>query len=266
MQCIITNIFENINITRQNQSTVTGISNVSNVSASWNNIHPRGEHLSTPVHINSCEPTQISNRFETLLIENNENDCNIENGNYEVNNNNNLHNGFNKNRGLATAVKRRSSVVINQHPENQHDFRKIVRPGNSSYSDVTRHGKNIKIISDSIPKGLRMYEFNRYIKSGKASIITFPGATAKRLSHYCLPTLIDDKPEVVVIHAGCNDLSTKRGEVLNRNIKEVTDDIINIGKKCMEHGAKKICISSIVRSKTRRADLACKMRKLDFRT
>ena len=59
--------------------------------------------------------------------------------------------------------KGRPSVVINQHPENKILFGNIVRPGNSSYSDITRYGKNIKIICGSIPKGLRMYEFNKYI-------------------------------------------------------------------------------------------------------
>ena len=69
-----------------------------------------------------------------------------------------------------------------------------MRRGNNFYSDITRYGKNIKMIGDSIPKGLRMYEFNRYIESGRESIITFHEVTTKRLSHSCLPT-----PEAVVI-------------------------------------------------------------------
>ena len=45
------------------------------------------------------------------------------------------------------------------------------------------------IISDSIPRGLKMRAFNSYIKGGRAHIKAFQGATAKRLHHYILPTL-----------------------------------------------------------------------------
>ena len=34
-------------------------------------------------------------------------------------------------------------------------------PGNSTYSDVTKSGKNIKLMSDSIPRG------NNLVKGGK---------------------------------------------------------------------------------------------------
>ena len=95
-----------------------------------------------------------------------------------------------------------------------------------------------------------MYAFNKYIESGRASFVTFPGATDKRLLHYCLPTLADEKPEVFVIHAGCNDLSTKRGEVLNQTVaNEVAGVIIDMGKVCIQNGVNKVFISSIVFSK-----------------
>ena len=75
--------------------------------------------------------------------------------------------------------------------------------------------------------------------------------TAKRLLHYCLPTLADEKPEVVVIHVGCNDLTTKRGELLNQTfVNEVADVIIDMGKVCIQNGVNKVFISSIVCSKT----------------
>ena len=196
------------------------------------------------------------NRFDVLCNdkENHENDINITTDDeviitYNQTNNSNVDKTFITTR-TTKASKGRPSVVVNQHPENQTVFGNIVRPGNSSYSDITRYGKNIKIICDSIPKGLRMYEFNKYVESGRASIATFPGATAKRLLHYCLPTLADEKPEVVVIHVGCNDLSTKRGEALNQTVvNEVADVIIDMGKVCIKNGVNKVFISSIVCSK-----------------
>ena len=94
-----------------------------------------------------------------------------------------------------------------------------------------------------------MREFNQWLGSGTASIVSFPGATTKRLLHYSLPTLKEENPEVVVIHVGCNNLSSKKGEVLSINVNEVADDIIKIGKACYDNGVSKVFISSLVYNK-----------------
>ena len=54
-----------------------------------------------------------------------------------------------------------------------------------------------------------MREFNDYVISGNVGLKSFPGATAKHLKHYALPTLHEDKPDAVIVHVGCKDLSTK---------------------------------------------------------
>ena len=73
---------------------------------------------------------------------------------------------------------------------------------------------------------------------------------AKRLSnYYCLPTFTDDKPELVVIHARCNDLAKSRGKALNQTINEVADDIINIEGNCMGHGQTKYLFRALFAKK-----------------
>ena len=74
--------------------------------------------------------------------------------------------------------------MVNNHPENQHVFKTV--PGNRTYSYITKKGKAIKLFADSIPRGLRMNEFNRFINSGKAYLKAFPGATASRIHHYII--------------------------------------------------------------------------------
>ena len=124
------------------------------------------------------------------------------------------------------------NVVINNHPENQHNFRNIPRDVAANH----REEKNIKIISDSIPRGLKMREFNSYIKGGRAHIKAFQGATAKRLHHYILPTLEEENPDIVILHVGYNDSAPKDNDLENINVKSVANEIINIGKMCNQHG------------------------------
>ena len=73
--------------------------------------------------------------------------------------------------------------VINQRTESVNKF-------------PERNLKNIRILSDSIPKGIRRWEFNKYVKSGSARIKSFPGTTTKQLrDFYSIPTLQEEKPD-----------------------------------------------------------------------
>ena len=94
-----------------------------------------------------------------------------------------------------------------------------------------------------------MHEFNSYVDSERAINITFHGAMAKRLSNYSLPTFIDDKPELVVIDARCNDLEKSRGKALNQTINEVADDIINIEGNAWNTGQTKYLFRALFAKK-----------------
>ena len=62
------------------------------------------------------------------------------------------------------------------------------------------------MFSNSIPKGIRIRELNRYITNATAVIKSFPGATSKELIHYVVPTLQEDSFNSAVIHIGINDI------------------------------------------------------------
>ena len=67
-------------------------------------------------------------------------------------------------------VKRRPPVVINKKPENQHNFQRVnhlaVNDRNIDHKELRlrnrRKIKRIIMFSDSIPKGIRIHEFNYY--------------------------------------------------------------------------------------------------------
>ena len=78
---------------------------------------------------------------------------------------------------------------------------------------------------------------------GKAHLNGFSRANIKRLDHFITPTLEEDQPDIVIIHIGSNDITYNA--VDQRDVKDIVNRIINIGKKCLSCGVKEVIISSI---------------------
>ena len=62
------------------------------------------------------------------------------------------------------------------------------------------------MFSDSIQKGIRIHEFNRYITNATARLKMFPGTTSKELTHYVVPTLQEESFSSALINIGINDI------------------------------------------------------------
>ena len=122
----------------------------------------------------------------------------------------------------------------NAHPENQTTFSKVpIIPGDKSNSDtITKktEQENILIFSDSIPNRIKMYNFNKALKNGKAKHLSFPGTTSKQLLQYLDVNLKMYTPETVLIHAGINDVlndkSQSNTENLVSNIKYIVANLV----------------------------------------
>ena len=136
------------------------------------------------------------------------------------------------------AVKR-PNIVINS--KNANDVINYKNPrhvaGNSTYASMAKSGKFFLLLSDSICS--RMREFNRNLCSGHAYRKQFPGSTSHEIAHYIIPTLINDKPDMIVIHAGTNDLRNTRKE-------EIVDSIMNIVGTYQKYGVTNIYVSSLI--------------------
>ena len=83
-----------------------------------------------------------------------------------------------------------------------------------------------------------MKEFNVYVRNGYAYRKAFPGATPKELAHYCIPTLLEDKPDIMIINAGTN--SSNKNDLF-----KIADDISNIANICRSYGVNDVYVSSI---------------------
>ena len=195
------------------------------------------------------------NRFGRLFYEDNNNDDNesITNNtdstktllNNQTNKENFAKNYNNNDKNKNTG---RPEVVINQYPENQTVYpRKRIVPGTNSYSESLgnsqTNSRNIKIFSDSIPRGIRIKQMNQQIKNDNARIHSFPGATSHQLLHY-LDVDLDKYTDAVVIHIGINDILNSASDVngLLSNIKDMI-------KKCCNFGVKYIFVSGLVYTK-----------------
>ena len=110
----------------------------------------------------------------------------------------------------------------------------------SSYATFSKFGKKVFIVGDSHVKRIKRLDFDKELRSGKVFFRSFSGANGKQLNHYIIPTLVDDKPDVVLLHVGTNDILS------NANDTELANNIINIGLNCKNHGVSKVFISSIL--------------------
>ena len=195
------------------------------------------------------------NRFGRLFYEDNNNDDNesITNNtdstksllNHQINKENfaKKYNNNDKNKNTG-----RPEVVINQYPENQMVYpRKRIVPGTNSYSESLGNSqinsRNIKIFSDSIPKGIRIKQMKQQIKNGNARIHSFPGATSHQLLHY-LDENLDKYTDTVVIHIGINDILNSAS-----NVNGLLSNIKDMIKKCRNFGVKYIFASGLVYTK-----------------
>ena len=99
-------------------------------------------------------------------------------------NDNDLSNDIKSDQVLRSHKKlspKRPQVVVNNYPENQKTFARLpVIPGKDKYSETVKgrpESGNTLIFTDSIPKGIRLNNFNKLIKNRKAKMLKFPCAS-----------------------------------------------------------------------------------------
>ena len=72
-------------------------------------------------------------------------------------------------------------------------------PSKIDYPKVNQT-KMIRIMSDSIIKGIRVKHFNSYLQNENSRFKIFPGASMENLDYYVNPTFEQERPDIVVIH------------------------------------------------------------------
>ena len=135
---------------------------------------------------------------------------------------------------------RRPPVLINPYPERDNINYYIPKhyPGNSNYNLMTKQGKKVLILSDSICGGMDIKQLDSSLRNKKVYRKYFPGATPEDLEHFCQRTLEIDKPDIAIINVGMNEIGKK-------NPFLIAGDIMKVVNKCKQGGCNKIFVSAI---------------------
>ena len=104
-----------------------------------------------------------------------------------------------------------------------------------------RNSKKMFIASTSMVKGIRMKEVNSQLRNSFANLRSFPGATLKHLKYYIIPSLIDETPDRIILHGGCNDVNNK-----NSTPEKTANQIAGMVILCRDYGVNDIFISAMV--------------------
>ena len=136
----------------------------------------------------------------------------------------------------------RPNPIINHYSENGNPFcQQRAVPGNSKYSDTVRICKKTFIVGSSMVKGIRMKEVNSQLQNLFAKLRLFPGATLKHLGYYIVPSLIDETPDRIISHEGCNDVNDK-----NSAPEKIANEIADMAILSCEYSVNYIFISAMI--------------------
>ena len=97
------------------------------------------------------------------------------------------------------------------------------------------------IISDSICKPIDMVKFGNRCRIKDPIKRFYPGATASQLKYYSQATLADDKPDIMIIHVGTNNITKKRQSDI-----EIVSEIMDIVTHCQIGGVNEVYVSSLI--------------------
>ena len=111
---------------------------------------------------------------------------------------------------IVSSPTKNQPVVVNKNLEKQNLLQNPpLVPGKRNYCEVTQlrpSPYNTLIFLDTIPKGIRMYEFNSLLRNRKTRMLNFPGSSSKQMSHYIDIYLEEKFIDTVILYVGVNDL------------------------------------------------------------
>ena len=97
------------------------------------------------------------------------------------------------------------------------------------------------MFTDTIPKGIRIREFNSFIKNGKSKMVSFLGVNEILL--YLDVHLTNSSADAVILHVGVNDLLEDNSQLKKENLG---NNLRSMVEKFHTFGIKNVFISGLV--------------------
>ena len=102
-------------------------------------------------------------------------------------------------------------------------------------------GNKTFILGTSMVKGIRMKEVNSQLRNSFAKLRSFLGATLKHLKYYIVPGLIDETPDRIILHGGCNDVNNKYSTP-----EKTANEIADMAILCRDYGVNDVLLSAMI--------------------
>ena len=103
------------------------------------------------------------------------------------------------------------------------------------------------VTGDSHLKRIRQNLFKNSFDNARSVIKLFGGAKTEHMKNYVIPSLKEQKPDIIVIHVGGSGINYKNKG--NANVNELADNIINLAVICGDIGVPDIAISEVLPTK-----------------
>ena len=104
-----------------------------------------------------------------------------------------------------------------------------------------RNSKKKFVVDTSIVKGIRLKEVNSQLRNSFAKLKSFPGATLKHLKYHVVSSPIDETPDRIILHGGCNDVNNK-----NSTTEKIANELADMAMLCHDDGVNDIFISAMI--------------------
>ena len=184
----------------------------------------------------------LQNRFNGLF--NNESDCKDDDSNEEIE-----FNDWNSTSPIRKNLSgnRKPFNVINKFPDNDVLYipqrsKKHV-PGASNYANITKHGRKVCIIGDSIIQRIKVRDINDNLNNATAFKKVFPGGTAEEIEYYTNKILEKQDIDKVILNIGSNNVHSKHLSI-NTEI-EIVNTILKTVAVCHRNGVNDVYVSGI---------------------
>ena len=117
------------------------------------------------------------------------------------------------------------------------------------YSQAVKQVKKTTIVADSMCKSIRVRDFNNQLDRDIDQVLInkYPAAHSKQILHYSNYTLLNDKPDYLIVMAGTNDVSYDSKNGNEPDPEEIATRIIEIGRNARRHGVTRVFINSLIK-------------------